>query len=74
MLDFIVDGLNLPLCFTVADYEVVGKAAYLLGVQEYNIGSLLITGRFYRFTGYCQGFQKLTLHLLIACLYIIAQP
>ena len=75
MLNFIMDGLDLPLRFTMADYEIVSKAAYPMGVQEYNIGSLLIAGRFYRFMGYCQGFQKLILRVLIACTdNIITQP
>jgi len=57
-----MDGLHLPLALTGAYHEIVGKAAYLPGIQQSNIDSVLVTGYFYYLTCYFQRFQKSALH------------
>ncbi len=53
VLDFIMDGLDLPLGLTATYHEIVSKAAYFSGIQQYSINSLLITGSFYYPMCYC---------------------
>jgi len=71
MLNLITNSVNLPGGITTTDNKVVGKTAYISGIQQDNINSLLITGRLYRPAGYVYRFQKLFLHLYQRCSTII---
>jgi len=50
--DLVVDGRNLPLGITAADYEIVGEAAYLAGIQQNDVNRLLVLGRLNRLARY----------------------
>ena len=69
MLNLIIDGFNLPLTITATYHEIAGKAAYLPDIQQYNIRSLLITGRLYYLPGYVYPFQKPTSIYWLISLY-----
>ena len=57
VLDFIIDGTNLPLAVTGTDYKIVRKSAHIADIQQHDIACLLITGDFYGPSGYFYRFQ-----------------
>ena len=62
VLDFLINSFNLPIRITAAYHKIIGKAAHLTRIQQQDIRSLLIIGRFYYPTGYLQRLQKPNLH------------
>ena len=60
-IDFIVDSAELPLAFTGADNEIIGKPAPTLDIQQHNVTGLSIAGRIDGPAGYFYSFQPANL-------------
>ena len=52
LLYLIVNSTYLPLALPTADNEITGEAANLVDTKQDNIGSLLLAGGGYCFSGY----------------------
>jgi hypothetical protein len=71
-LNLVINSLYLPLRFAGAENKIIGKTAYLTGIQQYDIVGLFFTGGGYRLTGYIDGFQLI--HSAFFFYSIITQP
>jgi hypothetical protein len=61
VLNFIIDGAELPFAITSADNKVISKTAHSADIQQHNITGLPVTGSFNDSAGYFYRFQALNL-------------
>ena len=70
--DFLLNSLYLAVAVATANNKIIGKGAYLSGIQHNDTIGLFVWSSFYYSTGYFYCFQNsLSLPIYLICIYYI---